>query len=398
VSNRTGSLGTSGTTPSRTRAPVRVAPGASVASRARLITLALLALLATSAAACSSTRADHDDADDDHAVGTVAQPLNSGFRLPFKCGFNTTVTQGNDSAFSHNGAARYGFDFGVVLNTQLVASKAGVVSFARNDVKPGNPCYSGGGPGCISTLNYVTINHGDGTSTLYAHLNSVSVVVGQTVGQGQPVGLSGGTGYSTGPHTHLQRQQNCGAFVCNSIPMSFDDVAGNGVPVGGQAVKSQNSCAGVDCALGDGHYCGGNGVKGDTKSLFFCTAGIPKKVESCTYGCKAMPPGIDDRCATQAEAPPSDAGAEASPDAEPPTAPPATEPPAPTGEPTSDTTSAPAPLADEPGPPAADASSCAVTRATTATAATRSVVPSLALAAAALAVVAGRRRRRSATR
>jgi hypothetical protein len=270
---------------------------------------AVAAVVSISASACTA-----DDVHDEH-LGQIRQPLTSGFRLPFKCAMTMPVTQGNNSGFSHTGEAAYGFDFGVPLNTQLVAAKAGKVTFARNDVKPGNPCYSGGGSGCVSTLNYVTIDHGDGTSTLYAHMNSVTVTVGQIVTQGQPIGLSGGTGWSTGPHTHLQRQVNCGIFTCQSIAMSFDDVAGNGVPVAGQTVKSANACADIDCALGDGYYCGGNGVKGDKATLFLCKAGVPTVVEKCAYGCAPMPPGIEDRCATAAEAP--DGGADAGDGAQP---------------------------------------------------------------------------------
>lgn|GEM_PF-5526782 len=367
---------TTTTTPSRARRFVRATP------------IALAALTTLAAPACTSASDDAERATEE-PVGNVTQALNSGFRLPFKCGFNTTVTQGNNSSFSHVGESAWGYDFGVVVNTPLVAARAGVVTFARNDVKPGNPCYSGGGPSCASILNYVTVKHSDGTSTVYAHINAATVSVGQTVAQGQQIGLSGGTGWSTGPHTHVQRQQNCPYFYCQSIPMSFDDVAGNGMPVAGQAVKSQNTCADVDCAIGDGHYCGGNGVKGDTTALFLCTGGVPKKVQSCMYGCKAMPPGVDDRCATAEEAPPVDAGPEPQPEdggseALPPAATPSDDAPAPG---TSTDRSASPRTRDEAPPLAAD--SCATSPRTT----TRSVVPALLLAGVMLASVRRRRLR-----
>lgn len=359
----------------------------SVTRPPKLVCLGLLALAATvwvtTAAGCSATRTDVED------LGVVDQALASGFRLPFKCGFATTVTQGNNSAFSHNGVSAYGFDFGVVLNTPLVATKAGRVTFARNDIKPGNPCYSGGGPACASTLNYVTVDHGDNTSTVYAHMNSVSVTVGQMVTQGQLLGLSGGTGYSTGPHTHLQRQQNCGIFYCQSIPMSFDDVGGNGVPVAGQAVKSQNACANVDCALGDGRYCGGNGVKGDTKTLFDCKAGAPAPVEKCAFGCKPMPPGTDDRCATASEAP-ADAGTDAAAATEADAKAEASVPPSSS----SDDTTHPIPPASSDEEPATRDSSCALSRPTS----TPSALRALGLAAALALVVRRRRAEREAAR
>jgi murein DD-endopeptidase MepM/ murein hydrolase activator NlpD len=51
--------------------------------------------------------------------------------------------------------------------------------------------------------NYVILSHADGFQTLYGHLTSPSVAVGTTVAQGSVIGLSGNTGYSTGPHLHF---------------------------------------------------------------------------------------------------------------------------------------------------------------------------------------------------
>jgi murein DD-endopeptidase MepM/ murein hydrolase activator NlpD len=51
--------------------------------------------------------------------------------------------------------------------------------------------------------NYIIMSHADGFQTLYGHLTSYSVVKGQQVAQGAVIGLSGNTGYSTGPHLHF---------------------------------------------------------------------------------------------------------------------------------------------------------------------------------------------------
>jgi len=56
--------------------------------------------------------------------------------------------------------------------------------------------------------NYVVVAHSGGLDTLYGHLSAALVKVGQTVSQGQPVGLEGSTGNSTGPHLHFELRIN----------------------------------------------------------------------------------------------------------------------------------------------------------------------------------------------
>lgn len=51
--------------------------------------------------------------------------------------------------------------------------------------------------------NYIILSHADGFQTLYGHLTSASVAVGDVAAQGAAIGISGNTGYSTGPHLHF---------------------------------------------------------------------------------------------------------------------------------------------------------------------------------------------------
>lgn len=52
--------------------------------------------------------------------------------------------------------------------------------------------------------NYVVIKHSNGTQSLYGHLKSIAVSVGQSVDQGQLIGYEGNTGRSTGTHLHFE--------------------------------------------------------------------------------------------------------------------------------------------------------------------------------------------------
>ena len=61
----------------------------------------------------------------------------------------------------------------------------------------------GGDPGC-SDGRYVILASGSGLTTLYAHLEVITGEIGETVRQGEPLGIVGNTGYSTGTHLHFE--------------------------------------------------------------------------------------------------------------------------------------------------------------------------------------------------
>ena len=76
---------------------------------------------------------------------------------------------------------------------------------------------------------WVLVKHPNGLTSLYAHLSSISVSKGQAVAQGQTLGLSGNTGYATGPHLHLTLYISSAVtfknYTCNSGAVAYIPIA-----------------------------------------------------------------------------------------------------------------------------------------------------------------------------
>ncbi|MFF9013745.1 M23 family metallopeptidase [Streptomyces sp. NPDC014870] len=87
-----------------------------------------------------------------------------------------------------------GQDFAVPVGTPVKAAGAGTV------VKAG-PNGGGDGP---AYGNAIVVKHANGKYSQYAHLSKIQVHVGQKVGAGQKIALSGNTGNSSGPHLHFE--------------------------------------------------------------------------------------------------------------------------------------------------------------------------------------------------
>lgn len=137
------------------------------------------------------------------------------YALPFAKGAGHWVVQGYYSWFSHHND--FAIDFKMKKGTPVHAARAGVVVFVRQDETKG-----GVGKKYIGRANRIVVRHSDGSYGHYLHLQygGALVMVGDTVQQGQRIGLSGSTGFSAFPHLHFEvteGRQNARA----EIPVQF---------------------------------------------------------------------------------------------------------------------------------------------------------------------------------
>lgn len=101
------------------------------------------------------------------------------------------------------GNIHFGTDFAVPVGTPLPAAVDGQIVFAGGDGASGE-LYPGSGIWANGEALVVDIQRSDGLIVRYAHLSRIDVYVGQWVPAGHIVGLSGNTGFTTGPHLHWE--------------------------------------------------------------------------------------------------------------------------------------------------------------------------------------------------
>ena len=105
---------------------------------------------------------------------------------------NTPFASKNPQVY--NGSGHNGIDFAVKTGTPILSAGSGTV------IGTGDTDRSCSG---VSYGKWVLIRHNNGLTSLYAHLSVIQTSTGQIVTAGQKIGLSGNTGYSTGPHLHF---------------------------------------------------------------------------------------------------------------------------------------------------------------------------------------------------
>lgn len=128
------------------------------------------------------------------ANGGSTQSNPGGYIWPVDSRYITSTVGGRASPGGIGSTNHKGTDIGRVGYTSSVyAAKAGTVIVAQYSSSYGN---------------YVVVAHGSGNTTLYAHMSSIKVSVGQSVAQGAVLGITGSTGNSTGPHLHFEVTEN----------------------------------------------------------------------------------------------------------------------------------------------------------------------------------------------
>lgn len=145
------------------------------------------------------------------------------YALPYAPGKAFRVGQGFGGDFSHRDT--HAIDWNIPERTPVHAARGGIVVAVEDHHT------EGGLEARLRTkANHIMVQHDDGTVGNYAHLapNGVFVRVGQRVTQGQAIGVSGNTGYSSGPHLHFEVFTVLEGLVRQTVPIRFR-VEGNRV-------------------------------------------------------------------------------------------------------------------------------------------------------------------------
>lgn len=128
------------------------------------------------------------------AAGQSNRSNPGGYIWPVDSRYITSTMGGRASPGGIGSTNHKGTDIGRVGYTSpIYAAKAGTVIVSQRSRSYGN---------------YVVISHGSGNTTLYGHMSSRKVEVGQYVNQGDVIGITGSTGNSTGPHLHFEITEN----------------------------------------------------------------------------------------------------------------------------------------------------------------------------------------------
>lgn len=149
------------------------------------------------------------------------ESISETYSLPYSKGAGYKLLQGYDGPYGHKGHSEYAYDFQMPIGTAVMAARSGeVVKVVENNLdstrKPGEE-------------NLIIIKHSDGTFSRYYHLmkDGALISVGDSVKQGDKIGLSGDSGASAGAHLHFDVTKECYEWGCQTIRIEFENVKEN---------------------------------------------------------------------------------------------------------------------------------------------------------------------------
>jgi murein DD-endopeptidase MepM/ murein hydrolase activator NlpD len=130
--------------------------------------------------------------------GITSEDTSYIYALPYEEGKSYCMIQGYFSSFTHK--ERAALDFKMKRGSKICAAREGIVIRVKEDGDRGGLKRKYRAYG-----NYVIIQHSDSSRAGYWHLqkDGALVDVGDTVQKGQPIAVSGKTGYSFMPHLHF---------------------------------------------------------------------------------------------------------------------------------------------------------------------------------------------------
>ena len=155
---------------------------------------------------------------------TKAPDRSFVYDLPYKSDQPVEIYQGYNGRFSHSGEKA--LDFGLDIGDKVHAARGGIVAKVVEHHSKG--CAS---PSCRDFNNHVVVYHDDGSFSEYVHLekNGSLVNVGDVISKGDLIGISGNTGWSSGPHLHFMVYQMKDDGSRETISTKFNTVDRKGI-------------------------------------------------------------------------------------------------------------------------------------------------------------------------
>jgi murein DD-endopeptidase MepM/ murein hydrolase activator NlpD len=161
---------------------------------------------------------------------TASHDKKYRYQLPFTEGNTYKVIQGFKGSYSHNSpSSKYAIDFDLPVGDTICAAREGVVAKVVQHFTEGGRDRKK----FYGKDNHIAILHSDGSIGFYVHLDFEGVLVelGEQVEKGQPIGISGNTGWTTRPHLHFVVREPTKKDLI-AVPVNFENVKGKSLKKG----------------------------------------------------------------------------------------------------------------------------------------------------------------------